>query len=680
MNATIDYQRFTTSLVMNTPSPAFTRVSECGMFITCGEHTLSIVKWREGLQKLASEVKKELDDLCLNQTFNLLIPKTTFDDWGNDKRGYSWTKNGDFLSDKRALLAAMLTKPELKLAQLDSTGKLTFNTAAIWAFIHKCSSVNEKLALLAFFTAGQTPRVSEFIEHKYVNSTRPRTMFRDFEALWFATRRVKTENIVEKETFLPMKCHPELTALLERYLLIVRPVEAELVKIVKNEKQYHVYKEYLWTKNGQRVTPDQMRASILKFNTDYCGMKAGTKIYRHMCVEMVRVFLGSEFELREEELDALAAQAGHSITMSRLRYASEMGMLPSMSSDLLLRFGRASEAWWEHTGFKPGFPPLLPLRARQELRSNTALSSQNHPVAAPVIDIQAIILAVTSAVVTEVQKMQGNLGAQIQRSVADALAEVQHPNIGQNHHAPPPHLSSPGPGEDFLMDETESSALPMTDIYGDLVDPEDSEATQHSVAPYRPALPSIHHDRVTMDETESSALPMTDIYGDLIDPEDSEATQHSAAPHLPALLSIHHDRVTDPVPTAISDKYLNKWLAQCFPQVPSPSFQSPEQKEAVQLAVERRRSFVAVLPAGEGQSLTYTLPALDDSKKGPSYIIAPRSALIHTQAAHVRTINIRAKQWQEKNKKVDKESLVFLTIASANSKHFKEYVFIFSQC
>ena len=642
MNATIDYQRFASSLAMNAASPPVTRVSECGMFITYGEHTLSIIKWREGLRKLSNEITQELDDLCLNQTFGLAVPNNIPDDWGNDERGYSWTKNGTFLPDKCVLLAAMLTKPELKLAHLNNAGQLNFDTAAIWRFIRKCNSVNEKLALLAFFTAGQTPRVSEFIEHKYANSTKPRTMFRDFNSLWLATRRVKTGSIMEKETFLPMKCHPELTALLERYLLVVRPVEADMIKIIKGEKQYHVYKEYLWTKNGERITAEQMRASILKFNTEYCDVAAGTREYRQICVQMGRTFLGSEFEIKEEEMDVLAAQAGHSVIITRLRYAPEVGKLPSMSSDLLLRFGRVSEAWWEHTGFKPGCPPLQPLRARQELRDarDAALTAQLLPAPTPVVDTQAIVLAVTLAVTTEVQKMQENLDAQIRRSIAEALAEVQHPNIGQPHHAPPPHLPSQPPpalSEDVHMDE-EDRWFPQ----------------EHPLA------------------------SMTDIYGDTEHLAESEDAQHFVP--LPALSPLCHNLVTntDPAHKVVSDVTLNAWLALYFPQDPSPSFKSLQQKEAVRLAAECCHSFVAVLPAGESQSLTYTLPAFNQNEnKGPSYIIAPRSAHLSDQSKQVRKLGIRAKQWSAKNMKVNEECLVFLTIENASSTKFKEYVYLF---
>ncbi|KIM38957.1 hypothetical protein M413DRAFT_75527, partial [Hebeloma cylindrosporum] len=424
MNGTIDYQRFASSIAMNTSSPPATRVSSCGMFITYKDKTLDVSKWRSGLRKRADEVTKEIDDLCLHQTFDLHIPDDIFDDWGNDIRGYSWTKNNNLPAYKRCLLAAMLETPKLKLGRLNYAGEFKFDIASLWEFIHKCDSINEKLALLCFFTAGQTPRVSEFIEHKYANSTKPRTIFMDRDGIWFVIRRGKIENIIEKETFLPIKCYPELSRMIQIYLLLIRPVEAEFVKILQDDMHYHVYKEYLWTKGCKRVTPEQMRLSILKFNTNYCDVAAGTQEYRQICVQMGRTFLGSEFEINEHDIDALATQAGHTIAMSRLRYALEFGKLPSMSSDLLLRFGRVSEAWWEHAGFKPNCAPILPLHVRQKLRDTAPLvlhSGEKDLVHSPIIDTQTIIVTVTSAVIAEVQKMQTNLDTQIRKAVAEAL-------------------------------------------------------------------------------------------------------------------------------------------------------------------------------------------------------------------------------------------------------------------
>ena len=636
MNATINYQRFATSIAMSTGSPPATRVSECGMFIYHNEHTLGVAKWRNGARTLADELTMLMDDICLGEDFGLSVPHTIFDDWGDDTRGYSWTKNGTFLIDDRSLLAAMLAKPELKLAKLDEAGQLKFDTASIWDFINKCDVVNEKLALLTFFTAGQTPRVTEFIEHKYANSTRPRTMFREYKSLWLATRRVKNESQRQKETFLPSKCHPELTKLLERYLLIVRPVEAELIKIIHGEEQYHVYKEYLWTKAGRRLKPDEMRRAILKYNTKYCDVAAGTKDYREMVVQMGRTFLGSEFEIKEDDLDALAAQAGHTITMSRLRYAPEVGKPASMSSDLLLRFGRVSEMWWEHAGFKPGCPPLLPLRVRRELREGAGVA-QVHPAAGPlpppVIDTQAIILAVTSKVVGELQTMKIDIDTGVRRAVAEAIIEAQYPDMGGRPAPAPAPAPPPPPSHDIPMDDATMFPPPtqflvdeMTDIYGD---PEPQQQTQPPVPPPRHIFPSMIHDPLSQEATHEPV---------------SEAT-------LDALLRLH------------------------FPNIANPSFKSPEQKAAVRLALEHRHSFVAVLPTGGGKSLTFTLPAFNPKEAGyHSYVAVPSRALLEDQVDKARGLGISTKWWSAQNKTIDLERLIFAAMESMGSKTFKEYV------
>ena len=653
MNATIDYQSIATTIAMNTSSPPVTRVSECGMFTEHGELIWSVLNWRAGLRKLADEIHKELDELTLGQDFGLNIPNDANDDWANEERGYSWTERHAFLPDKRVLLAAMLAKPELKLAKLDDAGQLTFDRTAVWAFLTKCDALSEKIALLAFFTAGQTPRVSEFIEHKYANSTRPRTLFREGDAFWMATRRVKSETLVGKETFLPMKCHPELTRILERYLLIIRPVEAEMVKIVKDETQYHIYKEYLWTNRGKRVTPEQMRTSILNFNTNYCGVAAGTREYRQICVQMGRTFLGSEFEIKQEEMDTLAQQAGHSITIARMKYATEVGQIASMSTDLLLRFGRVSEAWWEHAGFKPGCPPLLPLRARQQLREAAFAAAQLQPAPAPAVDIQAIILAVIAAIIAEFQKLRGSVDTQIKQSVAQALPVAHHhPNIGQPpppHHAPPTHFSLPSPppltSEDVQMinsDEEEEDGAPLTQGHP-------------PVAP--------------MDMTDS--IYVEDEAG----PEAAQASLHLHHTNLLTDPTTHEEAVSD------SDKDLNALLALHSPHVSSPSFVSLEQKKAVRLAVEHRHSFVAVLPASD-KGLIYTLPAFnskDEASRHPSYIIVPSPSLLKDHVDHAKQLGIRYKQWSDKNIKVDpdKHRLVLLTTATAGSQKFKEYVYLF---
>jgi len=492
MNATIGYQSFASSLAKNTQKPSNTRVSDDGMYITYADKTLSIVKWRIGLRKLADEVTEELDALCLHQTFGLDLDADVYDDWSNDHRGYSWTKNGKFIDDSRSLLAALLREQKSDLATIDEFGELRFKRSKVWEFINKCDVVNEKLSMLAFFTAGQTSRITEFVEHKFSNSTRPRTLFRDHETLWLAVRRLKTENILGKETFLPMKCYPELSKLLQRYLLVVRPVEAEFINILKGRKQYQVYMEYIWTKAGDALKPKQMYESITKFTTKYFGSSIGSQKYRQMCVAIGRVFIGSEYQLRlEEGFDVLASQAGHGLNMARTGYASEKDHHHGMPSDLLLRYGQVSEAWWEVTGLAPDTPAMVPLFVRQGLRKCTqwplgheALVAHAAPAPTPAFDPEAFVHALTASMAAQLEGFKASLLKDMHAAVAQGFSDIQYGHVDHLNPELPRMPSTPPPGRSFsdhdIADATmESPPAPPATL------------NQHNASPHQERLLSM---------------------------------------------------------------------------------------------------------------------------------------------------------------------------------------------
>lgn len=222
-NNCIDYQRFASALALNTTTAPTTRVSPDNDRITYLGKTFSIKAWRSGLIKLANEITQELDALCLNQQHLLAKSIQVEDNWSNESRGYSWINQGNFFEDKLQLLKTMLLDPSSKLASIQD-GQLKFNSVQVWNFIHTCDALNEKLALFTLFTAGATPRGTEFIEHKHANSTRGRNLFMDEDqALWIVARRTKVETQTRKETFIPKKCHPLLTTFLTKYFTLIRP-------------------------------------------------------------------------------------------------------------------------------------------------------------------------------------------------------------------------------------------------------------------------------------------------------------------------------------------------------------------------------------------------------------------------------------------------------------------------
>ena len=115
------------------------------------------------------------------------------------------------------------------------------------------------------------------------------------------------------------------------------------------------------------MTEDDMYRHIEDCLKEYCRVEAGIQVYWQLCIEIGRVFLGSESEFEEEKLDVLALQMAHTARMAQVHYANKVYHLLAMSSDLLLQYGRASEVWWMVIGFKPGAAPMLPLRQQHKV-------------------------------------------------------------------------------------------------------------------------------------------------------------------------------------------------------------------------------------------------------------------------------------------------------------------------
>jgi len=91
-------------------------------------------------------------------------------------------------------LAALLKDKDSGLATLTEDGELKFNHIKVWDFLHKCDAVNEKLAMLTFFTVGQTSRITDLwntsmqIQHDHEHYS----MTKRHSGLQYVDSRVRT--------------------------------------------------------------------------------------------------------------------------------------------------------------------------------------------------------------------------------------------------------------------------------------------------------------------------------------------------------------------------------------------------------------------------------------------------------------------------------------------------------
>ena len=419
-----------------------TTVNEAGTKVTYKDVTLDVEKWILGLRKGLEDLRLSLEECSGGQ----LLPVTLLDDIPDDMteslRGYSWLNNGVF-TKPYALMEVMMKDEKVEICKKGREG-LEWNHPAVSKLMLKLSALQFPLAILLNALPGQPARISELMDSKIRNSTRGRTLFRAHNNDWLITRRVKHENQIRREVFIPKKVPPELQQLLDYYLLIVRPLEIDLARLLWGEKTAVLYHEYMFVYMGKRMEEEQFSQALKHFSKKYFGCEVGPRAYRQLVIAIARVYLGSEYEIYEddqerEEGDALAEQAGHSASTRRLHYAAQHGHLVGMTSDVLLRFGHISEAWWQLTRFHPGKPPILPLRQRRQIRqdaanSSTAFGPQPQPgvAAAAAPNLAALTETLTATLKASIAQMKIELHAEIQTAVAAGCQEIlsrQQPNL-----------------------------------------------------------------------------------------------------------------------------------------------------------------------------------------------------------------------------------------------------------
>jgi hypothetical protein len=622
---------------MNTHTPPTTRVSEDGLCINFREFAFSIPVWRYSLQKLARSIDDLLMEICLGHDFGFSVPKVVPDDWTSTARQYSCIHNAKFVPDQRGLLQKMLLLPGQRLAFVQEN-TLKFRPAIIQEFLNKCNNLLLKLALYAFFTAGQTPRVAEFMDHKFANSNRPRTMFFNENDLWLVTRRTKTEAKTRKESFIPMKCHPHLMQVMMKYLTIIRPVEQELVQQMSGPEAGELYQEFMWVKSGERMPITDFYKAVKDFNKEQnpeLPTDLGSQAYRQIMVEVGRVYLGSEAQTLEEVDDAIAEQAGHTALTAQIKYAAGVGALPGMSSDQLARFGRASELWWDVAGARAGVPATLPLATRSKTKQQFCISSGNSinqdnimstPPSTSGLDLASYFANFQAFVSSEIQGVKASIRDEVRHAVAEAGAIQEFEK--QERHQP-----QTGDGSSFVPQQNISLEPTWENLDEEVHHSGDTTLVQ----------PFPHQN---IDINRNQQLP-------------------SSQPPMPC-----QDK--EFCPSFELKSTCLGLLYEHYPDMDTVSFRSKEQLQAVALSVLRKKSFVAVLPTGSGKSLIFTLPPFKETKLR-TYVVVPNRSLLEDHLRRAKKLAIIAGHWTAQDKRLPEGvQLVFVAMETAVSQKFYE--------
>jgi DEAD/DEAH box helicase len=631
-NTLQEYQRFASALALSQVSTPTTTISSDATQVSYKDKTFIIANWISGMRKMFNNATNLLLDLCAGHDIPLNFPDNIIDDMSNSTYDYSWLSNTSFV-DPNILLKHLMANPQSSPCTLAADETLIWDTARQIEFLKKAGNLNLLIAALHHMVPGQPCRIAELCDFRIRNGLRGRNIFQDHGYDWFITRRVKSETIIHREVFVPVKLPPELCQLVRKYLLIIRPVEINFARRLWGNDTANLYHEYLYVIMGKRLLEDIFYVEFKDLTMTYFNVKLGVRGYRQVVITIARAYLGSEYELdvEEEEMDALIEQRCHGSTADRRCYGVQSRYLQSLSSDLMFRFGRMSEWWWRLTGFAPGKSPLLPLDIRRQhgmgdfYISDSAISSKP--------------LAITNTA-SSTDTSIGPLAPQIhfnQEQLANLVARQVKDSVFQDLQELIQRCVAAGIAE-VLARNNVISSIP-------------NSTTSSSAITSKPSLPSqleYSFNSNEMDITEPQIQDLMDI-----DSSHSIPSSKSDALHL---------------------------LQALYPDHPNPQFRSPQQKEMVQLALDKTCNFVGILPTGGGKSLVFLISALADQmaadnsqnpKPSKTVVIIPNKALLLDALRKATDFGIRCIQWKTSTPITAADNVALLFVALETATHVK---------
>ncbi|KIJ31750.1 hypothetical protein M422DRAFT_266500 [Sphaerobolus stellatus SS14] len=533
----------------NTPFNAIRIYQKYATALAMSRHLLSICAWQQGLIQALEETEAAVKEILLGLDINIQISRKDGDNWSDVKTpGYSWTEH----SHLKAKFKNILMKHYIEHGNIFIAFEMEI--------LRQLGEINQRICMLVYFLPGGNSRISEHGDHKPVNGNRSRTVFRDGDDIWFAIRRTKTENRTQMDTFIPTKCPPRLSRLIETLQLVLRPFETTLVQHLFGEEACLITKQFFW-----------------EFLPGYCDINVGAQEYRQLYVEICRVFVGSELEsfLDGDDVsddDVGIRQQSHSAAVARTHYAVEEGCLPSMTSQMLRQFGRISDMFCEVWGGKEGKPARQPIRTRQNIIQEVASTLSNSLNANSNLSEAAIVRIVSATLSHLHAQWAQELSTSIKKNIVDSLIDL---GLANPQTVPVPYSGKLGAA-------SQRSDTPSNE--DTIIEP--SISLQQDLT-----LLTLNHLQLELQQSTSNCLQR--------EFQQSTALQSAVTP----------SPSNAQVPQVCSDIFLLALLQKHFPRIENPIFKSAAQTKMVRMSLERIQNFVAVMSTGGGKSLSWVLPA-----------------------------------------------------------------------
>ena len=333
-------------------------------------------------------------------------------------------EKGGFTTKQYPLLEHLLLDTRNPIAKVALDNALEWQTARIIQLRAIFDEINRDLAVLCFMLPAPPPRGTEFTSIRIRNSQLPRNLFKDFGS-WFIYRRVKTTNLAGKLSWVPALLPEKLSKLLDRYLVLIRPVESIFAQVLDDSEGCAIYQEYLWVQSGKQMTSKDFSQILSNSTRNFMGCQLSLKTWRHIAIAIIREF--NPPRLGQNKISDLLSN--HSTHQAQKTYARETTQLPFLTTDMMLESRDACTFWHDTLGFGKQKPPI-PFRLLMYQSLGTSSTSPPHPplpppptqVPLPAPNFGPQLAHAMTTLTTHLQAQHQSLKAEIHQGIQTAVS------------------------------------------------------------------------------------------------------------------------------------------------------------------------------------------------------------------------------------------------------------------
>lgn len=303
------------------------------------------------------------------------VPQDIVDDLSSTGRGQSWLQSCCSHPQDQALMHEMVKQGLWTLSKVGSDGKsLIWSRVACADFMRDAGEIVDRIITLVHIGSGPPLRGEEIIRDQISNGIQLRTIYLSFGQILAIRRHSKNTNAKGKDPFNVCYFPQSLTNAIFYYLLIIRPLERLVAWNLYNDpKRCKPYDEFLYVKEGNRITSSQFSATLARLTQEYIGTGLSLQPLRHIMIAFQRAFVE---ELRVDVRDNIADLiSSHTSKTAINKYAIEYGSLEGYVERYLQDVQEWCDRYHNAIGLGTRVGPLLSLRTKRKLADELSSAS-----------------------------------------------------------------------------------------------------------------------------------------------------------------------------------------------------------------------------------------------------------------------------------------------------------------